>query len=99
MIRILLARRYVTGDIDGLAHLDDTKFLEDGTTPDPVWTLAHQWHVNPEDWQSRTPAQKEAWANALSQEFAELCRAQLRIVEDREAGGTVLPIEGQAFQP
>ena len=99
MITILRARRYVQGDIEGVAHLDDTKFLEDGVTPDPVYVLTNWWHINPEEWAERSTSQKTAWVNSMQQEFAEMCRAQLKIIEDREAGGTVLAIEGQTFPP
>lgn len=99
MIEILKARRFVTGQIEAEAHLDNSRFLEDGITPDPAWVLHHSWFVNQEEWASRTPAQRQAWIDSMQQEFAEMCKEARRVTEDREAGGTVLPIEGQEFPP
>jgi len=99
VIKILLARRYVTGQVVAEAHLDDSQFLEDGVTPNPAWVLRHEWLINPEEWANRTPAQRDAWIQSMRQEFQAECKAQLTIVADREAGGTVLPIEGSTFNP
>jgi hypothetical protein len=99
VIKILLARRYVTGQIVADAHLDDTMFLDDAETPDPAWVVHHEWYINPEDWASRTQTEKNRWIADMRQEFEAICKEQLAIVSDREAGGTVLPIEGATFPP
>jgi len=98
MIEILRARRYVTGQIEAIAWLDNSRVTPEGE-PDPAWLLTHSWYVNQEEWASRTPAQRDAWIQSMRGEFAELCRDALVILEDAEAGGTVLPIEGQTFPP
>jgi hypothetical protein len=98
MIEILKARRYVTGSIEAEAWLDNSRVTPEGD-PDPAWLLFHSWQVNQEEWQSRTPAQRQAWIDSMQQEFAAMCREALKVVNDREAGGTVLPIEGQTFPP
>lgn len=99
MIEILKARRYVTGSIEAEAHLDNTKFLADGVTPDPVYVLRNSWFINPDEWASRTAAQRQEWITSMQQEFAQMCREARITVDDREAGGAVLPIEGSEFPP
>jgi hypothetical protein len=98
VIEILKARRYVTGSIEATAHLDNSRVLEDGT-PDPAWVLSHSWFINPDEWAARTPAQRQEWITSMQQEFAEMCREARVTVDDREAGGAVLPIEGSEFPP
>jgi hypothetical protein len=98
MIEILRARRYVTGEIEAVAHLDNTKNLPDGT-PDPAWVLRNTWQVSEETWQGWTPAQRDAWITSMQQEFAQMCRTQRVIIDDAEDGGSVLPIEGSTFPP
>lgn len=99
MIEILTARRFVTGQIVAEAWLDNSRTLEDGTTPDPAWIVHHEWFINPDEWASRTPAERNAWIADMRREFEALCKEQLEVVADREAGGTVLPIEGAIFPP
>jgi hypothetical protein len=98
MIEILRARRYVTGEIEAVAHLNNSRVLEDGT-PDPAWVLRNTWHVSDETWQGWTPAERDAWIQSMRAEFEEMCRAQRVIVDDAEDGGSVLPIEGSEFAP
>ena len=98
MIEILKARRYVTGQIEAIAHLDNSRVLEDGS-PDPAWLLAHSWFINPDEWAARTAAQRQQWIDSMQQEFAQMCREQRVIVDDQQAGGAVLPIEGSEFPP
>jgi hypothetical protein len=102
MIEILRARRYVTGQIEAVAHLDNTKFVDDAAgdpVPDPAWVLSNSWHVSQETWAGWTPAERDAWITSMQQEFAQMCREQRVIVDDAEDGGTVLPIEGSTFAP
>ena len=99
MIEILKARRYVTGQIEAEAHLDNTKFLADGVTPDPVYVLRNSWYINPDEWASRTQAQRQQWIDSMQREFETMCKETLVIVNDQQAGGTVLPIEGAVFPP
>jgi hypothetical protein len=98
VIEILKARRYVTGQIDAEAWLDNSRVTPEGD-PDPAYLLRHSWYINPDEWAARTPAQRDAWTQSMRLEFAEMCRSQLEIVNDAQAGGTVLPIEGQTFPP
>lgn len=98
MIEILRARRYITGEIEAQAWLDNTRVTPEGD-PDPAWLLRNSWHVSPETWAAWTPAQRQSWIDSMEQEFAQMCREQRAIVDDQQAGGTVLLIEGETFPP
>ena len=94
--KIVTARRYVTGRISIDVHLDTTKLLVDGVTPDPAWVF-HRDLAAPATWGTMTAAQRNAWANAVRAELVTDCNARLAVLNDEAAGGTALNIEGQTF--
>ena len=94
--KIVTARRYITGRISIDVHLDTTRLLVDGVTPDPVWVF-HRDITAPSVWSSMTAGQRNAWANAVRAELVADCQARLAILNDEAAGGTALGIEGQTF--
>ena len=77
MIEILAGPPLRHGQIEAVAHLDNTRVLPDGS-PDPAWVLRNSWQVSEETWNGWTPAQRDAWITSMQQEFAEMCRDPAR---------------------
>ena len=73
-----------------VVHLDTTKLLADGTTPDPAWTLEHSW-LKPVDGGSA------GWLSGIRADLHTLCDARLAELVEAADPGVALPQEGQAF--
>ena len=70
--------------------LDITKFLPDGTTPDPAWCFEQSW-VKPAD------GGTAGWQGGIRADLHVLCDSRLAELVDAADPGVALPQEGQAF--
>lgn len=95
--KILSARlRLATVVVD--VHLDITKAVTvaGATVPDPRWMLHREW-PRPPGWVTRSAAERTAWLNAIKAEIVAETAAQIASLQDEDAGGMVLAIEGTTF--
>jgi hypothetical protein len=98
-MQLLKARRTGRG-FRFVVHLDTTKMLPDGTTPDPAWTLSAAWTTPAQADGETMPAYNarlSTWATGIR---ADLKAAAVAALADRvEAAdeGAALPQEGQTF--
>lgn len=94
--KILKARAYH----DRLAfviHLDITKMDPlIPANPDPRWLLSHDWPL-PGNWQARTAGVKTSILTGIRSELLTDCTQKIADLNEEDAGGVALAIEGQTF--
>lgn len=73
-----------------VVHLDITKMLADGTTPDPAWCLEQSW-------QKPADGGSTGWQAGVRADLHVLCDTRLAELIDAADPGVALPQEGQPF--
>lgn len=100
-----MAMKYLAARKKGLTYrfvawLDATKFLPDGTTPDPAWTVDRSW-TKPSRAEGETVAQwntrLDGWLIGVRKDFKAACDDALAVLIEAADPGVALPQEGQAF--
>jgi hypothetical protein len=72
-----------------VVHLDITKMLADGTTPDPAWCLEQSW--------ARPETESADWQVGVRDDLRVDCDARLAELIDAADPGVALPQEGKVF--
>ena len=90
MAMLMLTARRKDRSFRYVVHLDTTKFLPDGTTPDPAWCFEQSW---------TKPAEGggTGWQAGVRADLKALCNARLADLIEAADPGVALPQEGQAF--
>lgn len=98
-MKYLVARRFPR-KVTLTVHLDTTKMLADGTTPDPDWCLSQTWALPQRLSGETNPAyvtRVTAWATATKADFILQCQARLSELVDALDPGVALAFEGTTF--
>lgn len=80
--------------------LDTTKFLPDGTTPDPAWCYSAGWAAPAREGGETTTAYNArlaTWAIGIRADLKGNAAARLADLIEANDEGTALPQEGQTF--
>jgi hypothetical protein len=83
-----------------VAHLDITKMLADGTTPNPAWTIERSWSKpprNPNETVAQWNARLDGWLIGVRNDFKDACNDALAALIETADPGIALPQEGQTF--
>lgn len=100
-MKVLVARHRDAGNgkdvvVTLTAHLDTTRMLVDGTTPDPAWCYSQSWQVPGRGRTGETAPQfrqrLDDWVAAVKPEFKATCKKVLDTMAE-----TTLSIEGQTL--
>jgi hypothetical protein len=99
MMKLLVARRTGRG-FRFVVHLDTTKFLVDGTTPDPGWCYGAYWPA-PARGQDELLANYNtrllAWGTGVRADLKSSANDALANLIEANDPGVALPQEGMTF--